>query len=180
MMSDRLLPCRVLLVWSLIVALILPVPLGGCVARKQDGVGFVSGASSDRAASASRADVAAVGPEKDADRAGDADRERPRGLDAALFNVAATFMGLPGLAPSSGARDEGLGYHQDGTARRAGSADTFDGRQARALWATGRFRRLTGRSFPVGWATSTAAAAGTTLPAALRISILWTWRWIAA
>ena len=44
MMSDRLLPCRVLLVWSLIVALILPVPLGGCVARKQDGVGFVSGA----------------------------------------------------------------------------------------------------------------------------------------
>ena len=121
MMSDRLLPCRVLLVWSLIVALILPVPLGGCVARKQDGVGFVSGASSDRAASASRADVAAVGPEKDADRAGDADRERPRGLDAALFNVAATFMGLPGLAPSSGARDEGLGYHQDGTVRRAGS-----------------------------------------------------------
>ncbi|WP_300802004.1 inverse autotransporter beta domain-containing protein, partial [uncultured Desulfovibrio sp.] len=131
MMSDRLLPCRVLLVWSLIVALILPVPLGGCVARKQDGVGFVSGASSDRAASASRADVAAVGPEKDADR------ERPRGLDAALFNVAATFMGLPGLAPSSGARDEGLGYHQDGTARRAGSADAFDGRQARAYMGAG-------------------------------------------
>lgn len=137
MMSDRLLPCRVLLVWSLIVALILPVPLGGCVARKQDGVGFVSGASSDRAACASRADVAAVGPEKDADRAGDADRERPRGLDAALFNVAATFMGLPGLAPSSGARDEGLGYHQDGTVRRAGSADTFDGRQARAYMGAG-------------------------------------------
>ena len=137
MMSDRLLPCRVLLVWSLIVALILPVPLGGCVARKQDGVGFVSGASSDRAASASRTDVAAVGPEKDADRAGDADRERPRGLDAALFNVAATFMGLPGLAPSTGARDEGLGYHQDGTARRAGSADTFDGRQARAYMGAG-------------------------------------------
>lgn len=137
MMSDRLLPCRVLLVWSLIVALILPVPLGGCVARKQDGVGFVSGASSDRAASASRADVAAVGPEKEADRAGDADRERPRGLDAALFNVAATFMGLPGLAPSSGARDEGLGYHQDGTVRRAGSADTFDGRQARAYMGAG-------------------------------------------
>ena len=137
MMSDRLLPCRVLLVWSLIVALILPVPLGGCVARKQDGVGFVSGASSDRAASASRADVAAVGPEKDADRAGDADRERPRGLDAALFNVAATFMGLPGLAPSSGARDEGLGYHQDGTVRRAGSADAFDGRQARAYMGAG-------------------------------------------
>lgn len=137
MMSDRLLPCRVLLVWSLIVALILPVPLGGCVARKQDGVGFVSGASSGRAASASRADVAAVGPEKDADRAGDADRERPRGLDAALFNVAATFMGLPGLAPSSGARDEGLGYHQDGTVRRAGSADTFDGRQARAYMGAG-------------------------------------------
>ena len=137
MMSDRLLPCRVLLVWSLIVALILPVPLGGCVARKQDGVGFVSGASSDRAASASRADVAAVGPEKDADRAGDADRERPRGLDAALFNVAATFMGLPGLAPSTGARDEGLGYHQDGTVRRAGSADAFDGRQARAYMGAG-------------------------------------------
>ena len=137
MMSDRLLPCRVLLVWSLIVALILPVPLGGCVARKQDGVGFVSGASSGRAANASRADVAAVGPEKDADRAGDADRERPRGLDAALFNVAATFMGLPGLAPSTGARDEGLGYHQDGTVRRAGSADAFDGRQARAYMGAG-------------------------------------------
>ncbi len=137
MMSDRLLPCRVLLVWSLIVALILPVPLGGCVARKQDGVGFVSGASSDRAASASRADVAAVGPEKDADRAGDADRERPRGLDAAMFNVVASFMGLPGLAPSSGARDEGLGYHQDGTVRRAGSADAFDGRQARAYMGAG-------------------------------------------
>ena len=137
MKSEHLLPCRVLLVWSLIVALILPVPLGGCVARKQDGVGFVSGASSGRAASASRADVAAVGPEKDADRAGDADRERPRGLDAALFNVAATFMGLPGLAPSSGARDEGLGYHQDGTVRRAGSADTFDGRQARAYMGAG-------------------------------------------
>lgn len=137
MMSDRLLPCRVLLVWSLIVALILPVPLGGCVARKQDGVGFVSGASSGRAANASRADVAAVGPEKEADRAGDADRERPRGLDAALFNVAATFMGLPGLAPSTGARDEGLGYHQDGTVRRAGSADAFDGRQARAYMGAG-------------------------------------------
>ena len=137
MKSEHLLPCRVLLVWSLIVALILPVPLGGCVARKQDGVGFVSGASSGRAANASRADVAAVGPEKDADRAGDADRERPRGLDAALFNVAATFMGLPGLAPSSGARDEGLGYHQDGTARRAGSADAFDGRQARAYMGAG-------------------------------------------
>ena len=137
MKSEHLLPCRVLLVWSLIVALILPVPLGGCVARKQDGVGFVSGASSGRAASASRADVAAVGPEKDADRAGDADRERPRGLDAALFNVAATFMGLPGLAPSSGARDEGLGYHQDGTVRRAGSADAFDGRQARAYMGAG-------------------------------------------
>ena len=137
MRSDRLLPCRVLLVWALVAALILPVPLGGCVARKQDGVGFVSGASSDRAASASRADVAAVGPEKDADRAGDADRERPRGLDAALFNVAATFMGLPGLAPSTGARDEGLGYHQDGTVRRAGSADAFDGRQARAYMGAG-------------------------------------------
>lgn len=137
MKSEHLLPCRVLLVWSLIVALILPVPLGGCVARKQDGVGFVSGASSGRAANASRADVAAVGPEKDADRAGDADRERPRGLDAALFNVAATFMGLPGLAPSSGARDEGLGYHQDGTVRRAGSADAFDGRQARAYMGAG-------------------------------------------
>lgn len=137
MMSDRLLPCRVLLVWSLIVALILPVPLGGCVARKQDGVGFVSGASSGRAANASRADVAAVGPEKDADRAGDADRERPRGLDAAMFNVVASFMGLPGLAPSSGARDEGLGYHQDGTVRRAGSADAFDGRQARAYMGAG-------------------------------------------
>lgn len=140
MMSDRLLPCRVLLVWSLIVALILPVPLGGCVARKQDGVGFVSGASSGRAANASRADVAApaaVGPEEATGREGGVRREEPRGLDAALFNVAASFMGLPGLAPSSGARDEGLGYHQDGTARRAGGDDAFDGRRARAYMGAG-------------------------------------------
>ncbi|HJA78644.1 MAG TPA: inverse autotransporter beta domain-containing protein [Candidatus Desulfovibrio intestinavium] len=139
MRSDRLLPCRVLLVWALVAALILPVPLGGCVARKQDGAGEASGLTTGRGGPAARPGVAApaaVGPEE-ADRAGEAGREAPRGLDAALLNVVASFMGLPGLAPSSGARDEGLGYHQDGTARRAGSADAFDGRQAQAYMGAG-------------------------------------------
>ncbi|MDR2161358.1 MAG: inverse autotransporter beta domain-containing protein, partial [Desulfovibrio sp.] len=40
-----------------------------------------------------------------------------------LFNYAAGFAGVPGLAPRrgvDGSLDEGLGFHQDGTARRAG------------------------------------------------------------
>lgn len=140
MRSDRLLPCRVLLVWALVAALILPVPLGGCVARKQDRAGEASGLTTGRGGPAARPGVAApaaVGPEEATGREGCMRREEPRGLDAALFNVAASFMGLPGLAPSSGARDEGLGYHQDGTARRAGSADAFDGRQAQAYMGAG-------------------------------------------
>ena len=140
MRSDRLLPCRVLLVWALVAALILPVPLGGCVARKQDRAGEASGLTTGRGGPAARPGVAApaaVGPEEATGREGGMRREEPRGLEAALFNVAASFMGLPGLAPSSGARDEGLGYHQDGTARRAGSADAFDGRQARAYMGAG-------------------------------------------
>lgn len=139
MRFDRLLPCRVLLVWSLVAALILPVPLGGCVARKQDRAGEASGLTTGRGGPAARTGVAApaVGPEEATGREGGMRREEPRGLEAALFNVAASFMGLPGLAPSSGARDEGLGYHQDGTARRAGGADAFDGRQARAYMGAG-------------------------------------------
>lgn len=65
---------------------------------------------------------------------------RPRGLNEALFNTVASFMGLPGLAPQRGADgslDEGLGFHQDGTVRRAGSENEFDGERARAYQRAG-------------------------------------------
>ena len=46
----------------------------------------------------------------------------PRSTTEVLFNQGASLVGLPGLAPREGvdgSRDEGLGFHQDGTARKA-------------------------------------------------------------
>lgn len=48
---------------------------------------------------------------------------RLKSMGEVLFNYGAGFMGVPGLAPQrgvEGALDEGLGFHQDGTARKAG------------------------------------------------------------
>ncbi|MDR3176846.1 MAG: inverse autotransporter beta domain-containing protein [Desulfovibrio sp.] len=48
---------------------------------------------------------------------------RPKTVTEVLFNYATGFAGVPGLAPqrgSDGSFDEGLGFHQDGTARKAG------------------------------------------------------------
>lgn len=48
--------------------------------------------------------------------------ERPQSVGEVLFNHAASFMGVPGLTPQRdkyGNYDEGLGFHQDGTVRRA-------------------------------------------------------------
>ncbi len=55
---------------------------------------------------------------------------RPKSLAEVLFNHGAAFMGVPGLAPQRGTDgnfDEGLGFHQDGTVRRAGGADSASG-----------------------------------------------------
>ena len=59
-----------------------------------------------------------------------ADAFRPKTLTEVLFNQGAAFMGVPGLAPQQdkyGNFDEGLGFHQDGTVRRAGGADSASG-----------------------------------------------------
>ena len=48
---------------------------------------------------------------------------RPKSVGEVLFNYGASFMGVPGLAPQrgvDGSFDEGLGFHQDGTARKVG------------------------------------------------------------
>ena len=53
----------------------------------------------------------------------------PRSATEVIFNQGASLVGLPGLAPREGvdgSRDEGRGFHQDGTARRV---DTDDGRR---------------------------------------------------
>ena len=70
-----------------------------------------------------------------------ADAFRPKTLTEVLFNQGAAFMGVPGLAPQQdkyGHFDEGLGFHQDGTVRRAGgenSASGYGGKRA-ASYAT--------------------------------------------
>ena len=46
----------------------------------------------------------------------------PRSATEVLFNQGASLVGLPGLAPREGvdgSRDEGRGFHQDGTVRKA-------------------------------------------------------------
>lgn len=51
------------------------------------------------------------------------DSLRSQSVTEVLFNYAAGFAGVPGLAPQrgvDGSLDEGLGFHQDGTARKAG------------------------------------------------------------
>lgn len=67
---------------------------------------------------------------------------RPRRLMEVMLNGAASFMGLPGLAGEQHSlydpnADQGLGFHQDGTARRAdgttgnqASSGNYDGRRA--------------------------------------------------
>ena len=49
-------------------------------------------------------------------------------LHWSLFNATASMLGLPGLvSPVDGLQDEGLGFHADGTTRRAGGADGVSG-----------------------------------------------------
>ncbi|MDR2055485.1 MAG: inverse autotransporter beta domain-containing protein, partial [Desulfovibrio sp.] len=52
-----------------------------------------------------------------------------------LLKQAAAFVGVPAPANSGMGTDEGLGFHQDGTARRAGT--DFDGRRAAAFMTSG-------------------------------------------
>jgi hypothetical protein len=66
---------------------------------------------------------------------------RPETVTEALFNYAAGLAGVPGLAPQrgiDGSFDEGLGFHQDGTARKAGgvagSSGPSDGGQRAAAY----------------------------------------------
>ena len=52
----------------------------------------------------------------------------PKPLSQTLFNTTASFLGVPGLvSPVDGLRDEGLGFHADGTTRKAGGADATGG-----------------------------------------------------
>lgn len=70
---------------------------------------------------------------------------RPQSMTEVLFNYAAGFAGVPGLAPRQGvdgSLDEGLGFHQDGTARKAGgvteaSGPSDRGQRANAYMRTG-------------------------------------------
>lgn len=74
-----------------------------------------------------------------------ADASRPQSVGEVLFNYAAGFAGVPGLSPRQGvdgSLDEGLGFHQDGTARKAGgvagsSGPSDRGRRADAYMRTG-------------------------------------------
>lgn len=65
-------------------------------------------------------------------------------LQWSLFNATASFLGLPGLvSPVDGLRDEGAGFHADGTTRRVGGSDStsgsanFDGRRASSYASAG-------------------------------------------
>lgn len=68
-------------------------------------------------------------------------------LQWSLFNATASMLGLPGLVSSvDGLRDEGAGFHADGTTRRVGGGDTmsgaggsasFDGRRASSYASAG-------------------------------------------
>ena len=76
---------------------------------------------------------------------GKASPEHPKTMSEALFNAVTGFMGLPGLGgttPYDPNADQGLGFHQDGTARRAdgttgNSAGNFDGRRAASYLGNG-------------------------------------------
>ena len=132
--------CKVL-VWMLMAALVLPPSLTGCVSRNRDyrADAPTSGLSRNRAPSPALAENTAGASSSRRDAARE-ENSRPRGLNEALFNTVASFMGLPGLAPQRGADgslDEGLGFHQDGTTRRAGSENAFDGERARAYQRAG-------------------------------------------
>ena len=132
--------CKVL-VWMLMAALVLPPSLTGCVSRNRDyrADAPTSGLSRNRAPSPALAENTAGASSSRRDAARE-ENSRPRGLNEALFNTVASFMGLPGLAPQrgvDGSLDEGLGFHQDGTTRRAGSENAFDGERARAYQRAG-------------------------------------------
>ena len=79
----------------------------------------------------------AASPERAAPR-NDGRGDMPKSLGEVLFNHTASFLGVPGLAPQQGTDgnyDEGLGFHQDGTVRKAGAGSAsgsaaFDGRRA--------------------------------------------------
>ena len=83
--------------------------------------------------------------EKAASPTASPDAFRPKSMTEVLFNYAAGFAGVPGLAPQrgvDGSLDEGLGFHQDGTARRAGgvagtSGPSANGYRARAYMQSG-------------------------------------------
>ncbi|MDL2216386.1 inverse autotransporter beta domain-containing protein, partial [Desulfovibrio sp. OttesenSCG-928-M14] len=71
---------------------------------------------------------------------------RPQSVGEVLFNHAASFMGVPGLTPSSSLHsgsyglDEGLGFHQDGAVRKAGgttSGPSDRGQRAQAYMRSG-------------------------------------------
>ena len=143
MKHDRLMPCRTLLVWLLIFTLTLPASLSGCVARQSDD-SFVSHAEVEvqRTMPALQTAPAPAVSGKETQNGGTgAERaERARSLNEVLFNAAASFAGLPGLAPTygtDGLPDEGMGFHQDGTTRRAGNENSHDGKRARAYMSAG-------------------------------------------
>ena len=63
-------------------------------------------------------------------------------LQWSLFNATASFLGLPGVvSPVDGLRDEGAGFHADGTTRRMGegdgSAGAFTGQRAASYMRSG-------------------------------------------
>lgn len=70
---------------------------------------------------------------------------RPKSLSEVLFNTATSMMGVPGLThsgydPYSPNADQGLGFHADGTVRRAGGEDSnyrFDGSRAQSYARAG-------------------------------------------
>lgn len=70
---------------------------------------------------------------------------RPKSASEVLFNAATSVMGMPGLAsnhngPYAPDADQGLGFHADGTVRKAGgeeSASGYNGKRAAAYAGSG-------------------------------------------
>ncbi len=148
------------MVWLLICAILLPTPVMTAAAHENSQNAHVlrrlnspermrTLEEAARQDAAAREEFAGSGNSTLSDKkavassaAEAAQAERPKTVTEVLFNGVAGFMGMPGLQsnqydPYNPNADQGLGFHQDGTARRAdgttgtGAASAaFDGRRA--------------------------------------------------
>ena len=120
-------------------------PAQAAPAAQAGGVAPATPAASSAPRAEKAAQATASGPGKTASAA-----SRPKTVTEVLFNGVTGFMGLPGLTssgrydPYDPNADQGLGFHQDGTARRAdgttganSASARYDGRRAAAYMGNG-------------------------------------------